>query len=104
MVRTLAISACNMSRIERGVFAGAPSPYQVENSYPGTPLSLIVGTSGATFARLLVVTPSTRSAPVFMCVRIGGRLPKHIFTSPLMVAKQRGPGAAIRDVNEVDLG
>ena len=47
--------------------AGTSSAYQVVKSYPGTPDSIIVGTSGKKGERFTVVAASGRSLPALTC-------------------------------------
>src|SRR5687767_3291827 len=52
-LRSLFTSALSFSSTGRGVFAGAIRPSQMPDSYPGTPASESVGTSGVTGERLV---------------------------------------------------
>src|SRR5215475_1281908 len=63
----LTVSALNRSTIAFGVPAGAPIAAQVRHSNPGTPASVIVGTSGSSGERLGLGTASARSLPALMC-------------------------------------
>jgi hypothetical protein len=51
------IAPCSMRTSLAGVPAGAKSPCQLPNSYPSTPDSAMVGTSGSMGERFAVVTP-----------------------------------------------
>src|ERR1700676_4427401 len=58
------------------VFAGTKKPNHENTSKPGTPDSAMVGISGTTATRSLVVTASPRRLPPFTCGRIEGMLSK----------------------------
>src|ERR1700736_4420830 len=66
------------------VFAGTKKPNHENTSKPGTPDSAMVGISGTTATRSLVVTASARSEPAFACGRIEGMLSKMTSTRPGM--------------------
>src|SRR5262249_2899120 len=57
------VSACILWIISGGVLAGTKKANHDEVSYPGTPASAMVGTSGAPATRAAVVTPSARNCP-----------------------------------------
>src|ERR1700754_4676619 len=56
-------AAFNLSMIDFGVPAGAINPSQIVASYPATPASIAVGTSGKTLERVLPVVASARTWP-----------------------------------------
>src|SRR5215510_4294665 len=64
--RAALISLLSLSTISAGVFLGAPRPHTALASYPGTNL-LILGRSGNTSERDVVVTPSARNVPARTC-------------------------------------
>jgi NitT/TauT family transport system substrate-binding protein len=57
----------SFSTIAGGVPAGASIPHQLLASYPGTPDSAIVGTSGITGLRLAPPVPKALSLPALTC-------------------------------------
>lgn len=61
-------AACSdsLATMAGGVPLGAHRPYQVLMSKPGNPDSAIVGTSGSSSTRRLVVTATARSLPDLM--------------------------------------
>jgi hypothetical protein len=61
----LLISALSRATTVFGTPAGATMPFQVLASYPGTPASAIVGTSGRASERFVLLTPSARTRPAF---------------------------------------
>jgi hypothetical protein len=69
-----AISALSFATMAAGVPAGARTPNHDYASYPGSPASAIVGTSGSAGARARDVTASARSLPALICGSDGGRL------------------------------
>ena len=68
--------------IGAGVPAGARTPYQSVSSYPGTPASAMVGSSGNTGARVALVTPKARSLRDRMCGATPGTPPNNIDICP----------------------
>src|SRR4029079_436311 len=60
----LTVAALIFATMSAGVCAGMSSAYQDDTSYPGTPDSAIVGSSGAVGYRCAVVTASPRSRPL----------------------------------------
>src|SRR5688572_25912996 len=74
-----------------GVPAGASSPNQPETSYPDTPLSATVGTSGVPGQRFVVVTATARTLPDLMWAIDDGRLSKPIWICPPMRSMSIGP-------------
>ena len=84
-------STFNISALRRdtngcGVRAGSSTPNHGLTSYPGTPDSAIVGTSGKAAVRLRLVTPIGRRRPAFICVITDGMPVKVSCTWPLMVS------------------
>src|SRR5438128_378921 len=79
----LLISAFSLVTIAAGVPAGARIPYHEPASYPGSPDSASVGTSGSNAERFFPVTASARSLPALMCGRIATMVPNMSWTSPL---------------------
>ena len=61
--KTFTTSAFSFSMIGFGVAAGAMSPSQIRPSYPATPDSATVGTSGVTVERFLPVVAIALSLP-----------------------------------------
>src|SRR6266478_2171506 len=70
----------------RGVFAGAARPFQDVTSYPGTPLSVTVGTSASPGKRFAGVTAIARRLPERMCDMAGARISKTRSASPFFAA------------------
>src|SRR6478752_5300356 len=70
------VSALIFAMTLGGVLAGTKKPNHDDTSKPGTPASAIVGRSGTTEMRSLVVTASARTLPAFTCGRIDGMLSK----------------------------
>src|SRR6267154_5423186 len=60
--RAALISLLSLAMISKGVFLGAPTPYHVLASYPGS-TSATVGKSGSASERVAVVTASARNLP-----------------------------------------
>ena len=56
-----------------GVPAGASTPCMVSDSWPSTPASAMVGTSGSAGERLVEVTASPRRLPPVTCGAVGGK-------------------------------
>ena len=54
-----------------GVPAGATRPHHEPTSYPGSPASATVGTSGKMRDRRALATASARNAPAFTCGTAG---------------------------------
>src|SRR5262249_53084347 len=79
---TVSISRSSFATTAAGVPLGAPRPYQLLASKPGTD-SPIAGTSGSACARVAVVTPSTRKLPSRICVIDERIVTKVACTSPL---------------------
>src|ERR1700722_17173771 len=67
------ISLLSLSTISDGVLLGAPVPYQILASYPGTK-SPTVGISGKASDRIEVVTANGRSLPALRYSTEDGRL------------------------------
>src|SRR5450759_911123 len=59
-------SLLNLATMSFGVLTGATSPHHTEASYPGTPASVKVGTSGNMAMRLGFATASARKRPDLM--------------------------------------
>src|SRR5258705_39601 len=78
------VSALIFAMTLGGVLAGTKKPNHDDTSKPGTPASAIVGRSGTTEMRSLVVTASARTLPAFTCGRIEGMLSKITSTRPGM--------------------
>src|SRR6267154_1503720 len=70
------ISLLSLSTISDGVLLGAPMPYQMLASYPGTK-SPTVGISGKASDRIEVVTANGRSLPALRYSTEDGRLPNN---------------------------
>ena len=66
-------------------------PLQESDSYPGTPDSATVGTSGSAAARLRPVCASTRSLPPLICGTAPGAFSNIIDTRPAMTSGSAGP-------------
>jgi hypothetical protein len=60
-------SAFSRLTMAGGVFFGAINPSQITASYPGTPASESVGTSGMTAERTLPLVASARTLPALTC-------------------------------------
>src|SRR3954469_874094 len=75
-------SACSRVTLGIGDLAGASAPYQVLASYPGTPLSAIVGNSGAAAVRFNVVTASPRRRLDLICCSTEGAVANPTTVSP----------------------
>src|SRR6516165_9457661 len=67
-----AISRYKRSTISRGVPAGAQTHCGASCTWPGTPASSIVGTSGRIATRFVLVTASARSRPSLICADADG--------------------------------
>src|SRR6185369_1338777 len=80
--RAALVSALSLAMISGGVFTGTKKPNQLETSKPGTPDSAIVGISGTTATRSLVVTASARTAPDLTWPMTDGMLSKETSTRP----------------------
>jgi len=74
---TRASSSLNLLMMGAGVPAGAAHPCQVETSKPRRPDSAMVGNSGSTDDRSVLLTPSTRNLPDFTCGNVATTLPKN---------------------------
>ena len=59
------MACCHLFNTAVGVFAGAAKPVHAWNSYPGTPVSAIVGMSGIEGTRRESVSASARNRPAF---------------------------------------
>src|SRR5205823_13486107 len=64
------VSALILATTSCGVLAGTKKPNHDITSKPGTPDSAMVGMSGTTATRSLVVTATPRTEPAFTCDRI----------------------------------
>src|SRR5712691_10970522 len=82
-LRTLRRSVSSFLRIAPGVPFGASTPDPPPTSYPSSPDSSRVGTSGASASRVLVVTASARSLPLLMWGRTSGALLNDSSNCPL---------------------
>src|SRR3954470_19753890 len=81
----------SVSTIARGVPLGAATTNQVSNSYPGTPASATVGSSGMAALRFMLVTANARIRPALTKPISCEMLPKVTPTSPAMSAWSAGP-------------
>src|SRR5262245_10394885 len=70
-----AISRYKRSMISCGVPAGAQTHCGASCTWPGTPASSIVGTSGRIAIRFVLVTASARSRPSLICADADGSVP-----------------------------
>ena len=98
----LTISACSFSTIAGGVPAGITKPVSVSASWPGTPASAMVGTSGMVGERLVAVTARPRSLPSLISPMVGGSA----VTADRRLAGEHAvdgePGAGERHHHEVE--
>src|SRR6185295_1717951 len=78
------IAAASDCVIVSGVPAGAATMIHEEASYPGTPPSLIVGSSGRRGDRTAVLMPSARTRPSRMTGRKDIRLSTTSWIRPVM--------------------
>ena len=74
-----------------GVPAGAINPSQMVASYPGTPASVTVGTSGSTSERVLPVVASARTWPALTLGAIVVTASIIICTCPPMTPLRASP-------------
>src|SRR6266516_4891083 len=76
------VSALILAMTSCGVLAGTKKPNHENTSKPGKPDSAMVGRSGTTATRSLVVTASPRKLPAFTCSSTVGMLSKMTSTRP----------------------
>ena len=69
-----------------GVRAGTKMPFHAAYSYPGTPLSAMVGTLGSAAERLALPTPSALRRPALICGNTAGTLLNAICIWPLITS------------------
>src|SRR5207249_3240525 len=84
-------SRCSRSMTGRGVPAGATMPHQLVASYPGTPASEIVGTSGRAGTRAALPTPSGFKRPERMWGSVWMSEPMAIWVLPAITSIIAGP-------------
>ena len=77
--------------VSGGVPAGASKPNQVDTSYPATPASDTVGTSGKLVERVALVTAIARSLPDCTCGTAVAVLLKKTSVYPPIVSVSAGP-------------
>ena len=75
-------SAFSLATISPGTRAGANMPNHARTSYPGTPLSATVGSSGKNLLRVLLVTASAFRRPALTSGSADVGKPSIQFTSP----------------------
>ncbi|MNC88470.1 hypothetical protein D3C83_42860 [compost metagenome] len=80
------IAALILRTMGAGTWAPVSTPYHWSTSYPGTPASATVGSSGAAGVRLPVVTASALRRPLGRCGRTPKSVPKPTWTSPASMA------------------
>src|SRR5258708_12465766 len=93
-----AIAPYKRSMISRGVPAGAQTHCGASCSWPGTPASSIVGTSGRITIRFVLVTASARSRPSLICADADGS----VASSTIRLMQQRRGGLHFAALDKVD--